>query len=104
MALVETPCRLLTFPQNSPKSGNEVLDKWATLCYNPTMTTLIAALKAVKTAERLTQQDMAEALGISQRMVSAIFLGQRQPGAKVLRAIARRWPGLRDEIWQALSE
>jgi len=64
---------------------------------------LITALIAVQARMRLTDTELATLLGISEGGLSYITHGQRQPGGKILRGIARELPILHDELIEHLS-
>jgi transcriptional regulator with XRE-family HTH domain len=59
---------------------------------------LIAALAERQAELDLTDHAMARRLGISRSMYGLIIRGERQPGPKALRGIARAFP----ELWPQL--
>ena len=48
-----------------------------------------------------SQERFARQIGVAQRTISAIYLGERRPGLKVLRGLVRVYPERADEL-QAL--
>jgi transcriptional regulator with XRE-family HTH domain len=59
---------------------------------------LVRVLRGLQRNEQLTLEDMAQHLGISTSMLSMVYKGYRNPGAKFLRGVVRAYPHLRNEV------
>jgi transcriptional regulator with XRE-family HTH domain len=59
---------------------------------------LVRVLRGLQRDEQLTFEDMALRLGISASMLSMVYRGRRNPGAKFLRGVVRAYPHLRNEV------
>ncbi len=60
---------------------------------------LIQKLKALG----LTQQELGDRIGVSQRLVSAVFRKERQPGKKFLAGVLREFPELGLDVMEYLE-
>lgn len=65
---------------------------------------LIARLVEVQQRERLSQTDLASRLGLERSVCSRLLSGQVQPSIRVVSAIARAWPELRDACTAAVFD
>jgi len=51
-----------------------------------------------------TQKEFADLLGISQRMVSVLLTGERNPGYQTIRGLVKAFPEREQEIWAAFRD
>ena len=62
------------------------------------MQSLVEALKEHRSRNDISDNQLAQILGVSQATLSFIHSGARQPGVKVLRAIAKNIPTLKPYV------
>lgn len=60
--------------------------------------------KELRTELNLTQAQVADILGVSQKTISAIETGERQPGRKLTRRIKYQFGLTVEEIWTMFGE
>ena len=67
-----------------------------------TTKSLIPLLKTVQAAEGWTNYRLAKELGVTESLIRMLYAGKRGIGGEFLGRIGRRFPGLKDTIWEAL--
>lgn len=65
---------------------------------------LIPILKGVQAVQGWSEQQLSQELGLSPRLVSMLYRGERGIGKEFLARILRRFPALKDEIVKAMME
>lgn len=64
---------------------------------------LAEKIKAQQKQEKMTSQELARLLDITEGQLYHIYSGRRQPGIKVLSALVRLWPQLEDDVIEHLK-
>ena len=63
---------------------------------------IVSFLKAAQQLNNWPRKRLALEIGVHPRLIDALYQGKRGIGADVLGRIGRRFPGLKEEIWDAL--
>ena len=63
---------------------------------------LVIMLKAIKVIQGCNTKTLAAEIGVSERLIPMLYRGERGIGIEFLGSIGRRFPALKEEIWQAL--